>query len=64
MIAMLFRVGKEVLDRLSVYLRKLKQFHHIHAAVTCFTFGKERMGHTQGGGNLSLGHARFLASLN
>jgi hypothetical protein len=61
---MLFGVGKEILDRLSVQLRQLKQFHYIHAAVARLTFGKERMGQTQGGGNLSLGHPRFLAGLN
>lgn len=61
---MLFGVGEEILDRLSVQIRKLKQFHYIHAAVARLTFGKERMGHAQGSGNLSLGQSGFLAGLN
>jgi hypothetical protein len=61
---MLLSVGKEILDRFSVQLRKLKQFHDIHPAVAGFAFRQERMGQTQGGGNLPLGHSGFLAGLN
>jgi hypothetical protein len=64
MSSVLLCVGKEILDRFSVQLRKLKQFHDIHPAVAGFTFRQERVGQTQGGGNLSLGQSGFLASLN
>lgn len=37
----LFLIREEILDGLSVQLRKLKQFHDIHAAVASLTFGKE-----------------------
>ena len=60
----LLLIREEMLDRLSVQLRKLKQFHDIHAAVASLTFGKEGMRHAQRGGDLTLGQSRFLAGLN
>ena len=60
----LFLIWEEILDWLSVQLRKLKQFHDTHAAVASLTLGKEGMRHAQRGGDLTLGQSCFLASLN